>query len=235
MVKVFSFCLYGPPNPRYYPLSILQNIWLVGTHYPGWKVYLYTAPDVDQTFLDQVVMYSNVVIRPTGKLGAINMVERFFAIDEPDVDIMLVRDADSHVHWRDRWAINDFLSKPQYVAHIIRDNPEHRVKMMGGLWGLRKSAGLPVRDLYAMYSKDPYDWGIGHDQNFLSGFIYPYISEKALVHSSVTTRQNGEHAIMFPFPFTNDIFCGRNDDATTFRDDPEPPTKPVYPFLKFSR
>jgi hypothetical protein len=87
---------------------------------------------VDPEFLKQLTDYSNVVIRPTGKLGSINMFERFFAIDEPEVEIMMVRDADSHIHWKDRWAINQFLSNTQYNSHIIRDNKEHTSKMMGG-------------------------------------------------------------------------------------------------------
>ena len=212
---------------------MLQNVWLIGTHYPEWKVYIYAAPDVDQTFLDQVAMFSNVVVRQTGKLGEINMVERFFAIDEPDVEIMLVRDADSHVHWKDRWAINDFLSKPQYVAHIIRDNTQHRVRMLGGLWGVRKSANIVVRDLYALYEKNPHDWKIGNDQSFLSGHVYPYISGGALIHYSNNCIRSGEHAFAFPFRYSEDIFCGRCDDATEFKDDPEPSrlTNFVYPFV----
>ena len=148
MVKVFSFCLYGPPNPRYYPVPMLQNIDLIGRHFPDWKVYLYTSPDVHAEFLQQVVRYSNVVLRPTGKVGIINMVERFFAIDESDVEIMFVRDADSHVHWKDRWAIRSFLSKPHFHAHAIRDHPEHTSSLMGGMWGIRKSAKLNISKQY---------------------------------------------------------------------------------------
>lgn len=234
-MKVFSFCLYGPPNPKYYPLSMLQNIWLIGTYYPDWKVYLYTAPDVDQAFLDEVVMYSNVVLRPTGKLGEINMVERFFAIDEPDVDILFVRDADSHVHWKDRWAINDFLGKPQYTVHIIRDHIDHSSRIMGGLWGIRKTANVVIRDMYDLYAKNPSDWGFGRDQSFLSGFIYPYIWSGALVHYSNGRVRTGETGVAFPFAHDDTIYCGRRDDATLFKDLPMPTTKPVYPFLKFSR
>jgi hypothetical protein len=127
---------------------MLQNIDLIGRHFPEWKVYLYTSPDVDAEFLQQVVQYSNVVLRPTGKLGIINMVERFFAIDEPDVEIMFVRDADSHVHWKDRWAIRSFLSKPHFHAHAIRDHPEHTSSLMGGLWGIRKTAKINISKQY---------------------------------------------------------------------------------------
>ena len=40
MVNVFSFCLYGPVNRRYYPEPMIENIALVGKYYPDWKVYI---------------------------------------------------------------------------------------------------------------------------------------------------------------------------------------------------
>lgn len=232
MVNVFSFCLYGPPNQRYYPVSLLENIYLVGRYFPDWKVYIYVAPDVDQSFLDQIVMYSNVVLRPTGKLGPINMFERFFAIDEPDVDIMIVRDADSHVHWKDRWAINDFLKKTTFDAHIIRDHVEHTSKMMGGMWGIRKSAGINIGDLYNLYKQNPNDRGYGLDQSFLTDYIYPYIWKKALVHYSNGRAIDGETAVQFPFEYINRVYCGRAD-FEPYVDYPQPEFSAERPVHKF--
>lgn len=237
-MKVFSFCLYGPPNPKYYPLSMLQNIWLIGTHYPDWKVYLYVSPDVDAEFLEQVATYSNVVLKHTGKMGGINRLERLFAIDEPDVETMFVRDADSHVHWKDRWAINDFLSKPQFVVHVIRDHREHSAMMLAGMWGMHKGAGVSIKGLFDLYLKDPIDLGYGKDgmdQSFLGSYVYPYIWPGALVHYSNGRVRTGETGVAFPFAHDDTIYCGRRDDATLFKDLPMPTTKPVYPFLKFSR
>lgn len=224
MVKVFSFCLYGPPNPRYYPLPMLENIWLVGTHFPDWKVYLYFAPDIDKDFLDQVAMYSNVVLIPTGKYGEINMIERFYAIDDPDVEIMFVRDADSHIHWKDRWAINQFIEKSEYVIHIIRDNVEHKSYIMGGMWGIRKTANIVIRDQYKLFSENPIDKGIGNDQNFLSTYVYPYTWTKALIHYSHSCILAGEIGVKFPFEWKNETYCGRSDGGIgKFIDHPQPP------------
>ena len=221
MVKVFSFCLFGPPNPRYYPVPILQNIDLIGTYFPDWKVYLYTAPDVDPEFVSQVAMYSNVVVLPTGKLGNINMMERFFAIDDENVEIMMVRDADSHVHWKDRWAIRDFLSKPEFLVHTIRDNVEHTAKLMGGLWGMRKIPGFTVRKQYELFTQNPIDRGYGLDQSFLTTYIYPYILNVLLVHVSGEFVFQNEHSIKFPFVYSESLYCGRND-GSEFVDTSEP-------------
>jgi len=234
MVKVFSFCLYGPPNPRYYPVPMLQNIYLIGTHFPDWKVYIYAAPDVDPEFLTQVAMYSNVVVKPTEKHGAINMVERFFAIDEPDVEIMFVRDADSRVHYKDRWAINDFLRRPEFIAHAIRDHPEHSAAMMGGLWGLRKTDNISISNQYALYVSNPIDCGYGIDQSFLKTYVYPYVRGALLVHLGGDAPQyKNEHTIQFPFSYSMSLFCGRCDDES-FRDTP-PLLPAVFSFLKIRR
>lgn len=225
MVKVFSFCLYGPPNPRYYPLPIIQNIHLIATNFPEWKVYLYVSPDVDSVFIEQAALYPNVVIKKTGKLGTINRLERLFAIDEPEVETMLVRDADSRVHWKDRWAINDFLSKPQFVAHVIRDHNDHNARILAGLWGIHKSAGVGVRSLFDMFLERPIDLGYGKDgvdQSFLGSYVYPCIKSRLLVHYSNNRALNGEHVIEFPFPFTERFHCGKVDGAMFVDTDKHP-------------
>jgi hypothetical protein len=233
MVNVFSFCLYGPPNQSYYPMPTLQNIHLIRKYFPDWKVYLYTAPDVDPEFLEQVAMYSNVVIRPTEKLGAVNMFYRFFAIDEPDVEIMMVRDLDSRVHWKDRWAINQFLNNIQYDSHIIRDNIEHTSKMMGGLWGMRKIDGLIIEYLYKLYKESPSDRGYGADQSFLTDYVYPYLWKNALVHYSNGRVIAEEKAVQFPFEYVNEVYCGRYEISESFIDHPQPPFSAEKPERRF--
>ena len=237
MVNVFSFCLYGPRNPRYYS-PLLENIQIIAQYFPDWKAYIYVGPDVDAVYLGVLRSYSNVVIRETGIVGSKNMIHRFCAIDEPEVEIMMVRDADSLIHWRDRWTIHRFLEKPEYVAHTIRDHRCHASLLMGGLWGLRKSAGLNVGQEYAEYSKNPLDLGVAHDQNFLGVQIYPKIRDRLWVHYSEgsldyvssggesqmnsTRILNGEQGEMFPFKWTEAMYCGRVDGAYT-----PPPAKPL--------
>lgn len=223
MVNVFSFCLYGPENPKYYR-GLLENIFLIGKYFPTWKVYVYYGPDVEEPMLRQLEACSSVVLRATNVLGAINMIHRFYAIDEPEVDLMMVRDADSRVHWKDRWAVREFARQSQFVAHTIRDNIEHTADMMGGLWGIRKSAGLNLHAEYSAYKEDPgKGHRNGHDQNFLTDVIYPKVVYRMLVHYSNTRRKIGEYAVEFPFDWTNDVYCGRVE--LEYLEYPEPPQK----------
>jgi hypothetical protein len=208
MVNVFSFCLYGPTNSRYY-VPLLENIQIVGTHFAGWRVRIYVAPDVDSEYKNVLKSYSIVDLRETGVTGPQNMILRFFAIDEPDVDLMIVRDADSLIHWKDRWAIYDFLNKPSFVAHTIRDHKDHTSRLMGGLWAIHKSCGFRVQDEYADFLTHPIDYGIAHDQNFLSAQLYPKVKDKLLVHYSNDRLKDGEIGLEFPFAWTEQLFCGQ--------------------------
>lgn len=224
MVNVFSFCLYGPRNPRYY-LPLLENIQTIAQYFLGWKAYIYVAPDVDPEYVRVLGTYSNVVLRHTGVLGEPNMIRRFFAIDEPDVELMMVRDADSLIHWRDRWAVYRFLEKTEFVAHTIRDHAHHASRIMGGLWGIRKSAGLVIANEYAEYMSSPTDLGVAHDQNFLGVQLYPKIKDRLWVHYSegnlVHSTKNGEFEMssrrifddesgeLIPFKWTETMYCGR--------------------------
>lgn len=194
---------------------MIQNIELIQKHYPQWKVYLYVSPDVDSGFIQQVSQYLNVVLRPTGKLGTINRLERLFAIDEPDVETMFVRDADSRVHWKDRWAINNFLSKPQFIAHVIRDHKEHGVKIPAGLWGIHK-IDINVKSLYEDFLKTPKELFFGDDgidQSFLGSYLYPIITSKTLIHYSHKHILIGENGFEFPFVYDDSCFCGKVDGS----------------------
>jgi hypothetical protein len=208
-MKVFSFCLFGPERPKYYR-GLSENVALIETHFPEWKTYIYYAPDVPEETLARLSRHTSVVLRPTGVHGMPNTIHRFYAIDEPEVDLMFVRDADSRIHWKDRWAIRQFVSHPEFVAHSIRDHKEHTAVLLAGLWGLRKSAGLSMHDEYASYASFPTPTHIfGHDQNFLADIVYPKLKSKLLVHYSNGRVFPQEHGVDFPFTWTNDVYCGR--------------------------
>lgn len=209
MVNVFSFCLYGPRTDRYY-VGLQENVSLILRYFPDWKAYVYVAPDVEESMLTWLRGQSIVVLRETGVLGPPNMIHRFYAIDEPGVDLMLVRDADSRIHWKDRWAIETFVASPHYIAHTIRDHKEHTARIMGGLWGLRKDAGINMHDAYSQYKEDEtLGHRLAHDQNFLLDVIYPIVKPRMLVHYSNGRSWAGETAVEFPFDWSDEIFCGR--------------------------
>jgi len=210
---------------------MVENIQLINHHFPDWHIYIYAGADVPAEWNTTFRTYPNVVVIETGILGALNMIQRFFAIDVPGVDLMMVRDADSRVHWKDRWAIREFVRQPQFVAHTIRDNKNHTAYIMGGLWGLRKSAGICMQDEYANYKEDmTRGKRLAHDQNFLADVIHPKVVERLLLHQSIALRFPKErNHVLFPFVWSNSCYCGKVE-SSTFIDTP-PPSKTLFPFL----
>lgn len=210
MVNAFSFCIYNAYNPLYYT-GLLENLELIRKYFPDFYIYVYIGNDVPDWFVIELRVRPKVILRFTHETGPRNMIHRFFAIDEPEVDIMFVRDADSRVHWKDRWAIREFLNTPEAKVHVVRDNPEHATAIMGGLWAMRKIERFNVEELYREYkNSNPRGHGMGLDQDFLIDVIYPRTSSLLLIHSSQTWKFRAfEVLIPFPFTYTNDVYCGR--------------------------
>lgn len=209
----FSFCLYGPPNPKYYD-GLLRNVEQIHLHFPGWAIYVYVGADVSQAFIDRLSR-AHVRVRPTGRTGPVLMMYRFLAIDEPDVDVMMVRDADSRIHHRDRFAIQEFIASKFHV-HAIRDHPYHTIQLLGGLWGIKKSPETPaMTPLVEPQVQKP--WNFGDDQVFLRDVLYPMIQSQLLVHTSQSYRYSDEetHA-PFPWAFSEACYCGKAEGNQMF-------------------
>jgi hypothetical protein len=125
------------------------------------------------------------------------------------------------------------MRQPKFIAHTIRDNKEHTAKLMGGLWGLRKSAGVNIKDNYQYYLNHPWDelgGGWGHDQDFLSLIIYPKIVDRTLVHYCKGKLRLGETGKEFPFEWKDECYCGRVEDHS-FQDSADPVEPQMYSFL----
>ena len=65
------------------------------------------------------------------------MLNRFYPIDEPDVDLLFSRDADSRINERDQFVISEFI-KSNKMFHIVRDHYEHKFPILGGIFGVKK-------------------------------------------------------------------------------------------------
>ena len=70
------------------------------------------------------------------------MMWRFSVIDDPNVDVFIVRDADGRLTPRDAAVVAEWLEhRPETAAvlHCIRDHPAHSDSFInGGLWGARR-------------------------------------------------------------------------------------------------
>lgn len=169
-MHVFSFCIYGK-NELYYR-GLKENLLLIQEHFPLWHVFIYMGISARKDLLSELMEYPNTHWFSTGCEGSVNMVWRFFAIDNPEVESMHVRDADSRCHIRDRWCIEQFMNS-EHTAYTIRDNPEHQIRIMGGLWGCRKLS-FNMFDLYLKSRRELLSKSseVGYDQDFLAKFVW---------------------------------------------------------------
>ena len=64
---------------------------------------------------------------------------RFMVADDPSVDRFIVRDTDSRLNARDRFAVEEWV-RSNVSTHSIRDHPGHNYPLSGGLWGSTRGA-----------------------------------------------------------------------------------------------
>lgn len=136
------------------------------------------------------------------------MLDRFKPIDDPDVEILFVRDADSRINARDEWCIREFIQSDKQF-HVIRDHPYHTSLIMGGLWGIKKGclpSYMKMADMARAYASSHQNVR-GFDQNFLNNVIYPKVAHVTLFHGMVRMWHD-ENVIGIPLR-TPHVFCGQ--------------------------
>lgn len=179
MNKVISFSLWGA-NPQYV-LGAILNVDIAEKMWPDWKCRFYVAPTVPEVAIAELQKRSNVeIITKTDDIGWNGMFWRFLAAGDPNVDVMISRDADSRLNVRDKACVDEWLDSGKSL-HIIRDNCQHGWLICGGAWGIRKGPLANIENLIIDYLKIDGSNSHGVDQRFLSK-IYPYLVGDSFTH-----------------------------------------------------
>jgi hypothetical protein len=207
---VFSFCIYGS-NPKY-TFGLVKNLGQIRVHYPDFQTWIAVGNDVPQEYIEKYKRYPNVKLIHYPCTGGRLMTYRFFPIDDPAVACMIVRDADSRFGDRDHECIRYFLSS-DYCVFTIRDHRFHQCPIMGGQWGIQRTATFPNFQLEAIYTKikDSITQGCGEDaydtdQFFTRHYIYPKYGAHMIAFSSVPYTFSGLETTM-------EIRTERKDDS----------------------
>jgi hypothetical protein len=135
MKKIISFSLYG--SDLRYSKGMICNIELAKIIYPDWICRVYYDDSVSSNTISILETYDNVeLINMENRKDIFQMMWRFLAIDDDDVEIMIVRDADARLSYREKKCVDLFIESDM-LLHSIRDNISH-FDIMGGMWGLKK-------------------------------------------------------------------------------------------------
>jgi hypothetical protein len=208
-MKVISFCIYGTNNK--YCKGLDENLKLMQLNLSDFNAFIYVGDKVSQDWINQYETYSFVKLFYTDRIGHDNMINRFYAIDEENVDVAIIRDADSRLHERDIWCIRHFIES-NYLFHTIRDHPEHRTLILGGLWGIKKNLlNQKMSDLYLQFNSNNLSFNIvQHDQYFLRDIIYPLVNKNMIIYTFNEKMKMIDNEVMLKIPFAviNHDFCG---------------------------
>ena len=187
MKKVISFSLWGD-DPKYC-VGAVKNAEIAQEYYPDWICRFHIGSSTPIKYVEQINNFTNseVVLRsePGDWTG---MFWRFLDASDVSVDVMISRDTDSRLNFREAVAVEEWL-KSDKKFHIMRDHPYHRTEILGGMWGVRNHFLGDMKHLINKYAKGDF-WQV--DQNFLKEVVYPIVKNNALVHDEYFEKK--------PFP-----------------------------------
>jgi hypothetical protein len=201
--KIISFSLWG--NDPKYCVGAIRNAELAQTIYPDWVCEFCIGEDVPFEIQGKLANFDNVnlcEIAPELN-GWKGMFARFEAAANSDVKVMISRDCDSRLSYREKEAVDEWL-KSDKRFHIMRDHPWHGSQMLGGMWGVKFGALADIRELILDWDKED-RWQT--DQDFLNSQVYPRTIDDAMIHASFFKLE--PHAQDFPVSRNGTEFVGQ--------------------------
>jgi hypothetical protein len=204
MKKIISYSLFGS-DPKYC-YGILCNVEQSKIVYPGWICRIYYDNSVPENVISELSTKKNVELNDMSNFIWNNldcqdnkkyhkMYWRFLPIDDDDVELMISRDADSRLSWREKKCVDIFIESDN-LLHSIRDHLCHN-DIMGGMWGIKKNNRIRIKEEIENFGIPQTD----DDQLFLRYKLSPKFMDSYLIHCSCYLRT-------FPFEKTNSCFIG---------------------------
>ncbi len=205
MKKIISFSLWG--NNKKYTIGMIKNVELALSIYKDWIVRIYCGKSTPNDIIETLKKYTNTEIVLMNEIGNLNgMFWRFKPAFEDDVDIMISRDADSRLSFREKSAVDEWINSNKDF-HIMRDHPWHAIAILGGMWGVKNKLLLKLKNEFEKYPKGNF-WQV--DQNFLKEKIYPFVKDKSFVHDEFFNYESWSKP--FPKKRENQEFVGESFD-----------------------
>ena len=191
-MKYLSFSLWG--DKPIYTIGAIKNAELWKTIYPDWQMVVYydnTVPNDIITKLNDL----NVLTIDMSEKNIYGMFWRFFAVNLPNSEYSVFRDADSRITVREKMAVDEWISSNNTI-HVMRDHPAHgipfgsdRLGILGGMWGIKSKSINLVDMIYDFIINKTLSYG--SDQTFLRT-IYSIFENDRTTHDEFFEKK--------PFP-----------------------------------
>lgn len=201
---VISYGLYGI-SPKYLTGAI-KNAELAKTYFPGWVCRFYVDPSLSPDVINKLKEHGAEVVYPPPELqnGTIaGMFWRFLVADDLTVDRFIVRDSDSRLNARDRFAVEEWINSGRSV-HVVRDHTAQLYAMNGCCWGGVKGSlkNVTMMELMSAHIDAGKDFnGYGKDVVFLLKIVWPMIKDDQISHDAYHCKRFPN---AFPFPTQRD-------------------------------
>jgi len=206
MSSVFSFSIYG--DKPLYCEGLVRNLEAIAIHYPRFETHIYAGNDVPEEYLRRYESFPLTTIHRLPFTGGRLTFHRFFAIDLPGVQLMIVRDADSRLTERDRWCMDDFIASGWNI-YCVRDHKHHTREIMAGLWGMRRIPGFSMGKAYIEFAPTCHDIDAYQaDQDFLRNTLYRKFKDDTLVYSPSWSFPGENHRLIPLVRKDAHDFCG---------------------------
>jgi hypothetical protein len=209
--NLITFSIWGE-DARYLNGAITNAI-VARYLYPGWTPRFYTDRSTPENFRAALIQNGAQVVIVDESLPAdrFGLFWRFLAEDDPDVDLYLVRDADSVMNIKERWAVADWLNSGR-AFHVMRDNPQHSELILAGMWGAHRGniAGVRKRIEACVLAGRNVGNNSTLDQQFLRNVVWPIARNSVRIHDAYfrfmdPTRFSKDFALPRP------VHVGQND------------------------
>jgi protein O-GlcNAc transferase len=229
--KVISYSVWG--NNSIYLGGLLRqaNYMKNDPFFNDWECWVYYDNSITDEYLEQLYSINPEKIRifnlidkyPYPYWNNVKYMWRFLPIDDPEVFIMISRDADSIITEREKKAIQVWMKFGKQF-HIMRDHPAHKSYILAGMFGIRKFGSLMrtwspgsmesslINWLNRRYNQHNANNLYGIDETFLYEVVYPHTVNDRVIHDEII-KHEGNECIAYPTPWENFQLIGEKVSA----------------------
>jgi hypothetical protein len=180
--NVITFCVYGT-HPMY-SVGALKNAQLALKLYPDWICRFYVFKECEH-LIPEIKKFPNTEVVFCNKKGShYSMLYRFLPFGEKDVNYFMSRDTDSRLSYREKEAVDEWLSSGKSF-HIMKDHPVyHRTPeypLLGGMFGAKGGIVFDIQQRILNYISSNMDMH-GMDQYFLQSIYNDFAKNDNLTH-----------------------------------------------------
>ena len=209
--NIISFSLWGQ-DPRYLT-GAMKNAVVARYLYPGWTARFYIDESVPQACRDYIMQQGGQLVLaprewPADRFG---LFWRFLVEDDENINIYVVRDADSVMNIKERVAVEDWLASGR-AFHVMRDLPTHSELILAGMWGAHRGNIGDMRTRVLNHVNDGAK-KLGNritDQEFLRWRIWPIVRQDVMVHDAYLNFGN-PNRFRGEFALPSAYHVGQND------------------------